>query len=99
MTKDDEVSMMAVVGVILTIAGLALLSWGWLFDATIDSGVSLYGLDSDRTYNIGLVTTKLSLLITGGSAFAAGIAALAARSLVDAIKGRKAPLEDVPPKY
>lgn len=79
MTNDDTLSTGLVFGWILTAAGVGLLAWGWLYNATIPSGVDLYGL-GDRTFNLGLIVTKLSLLITGGALFAGGCALLGGQS-------------------
>lgn len=74
--NEESLGIRPVAGWILCLLGLALLGWGWAYDATIPSAADLYGL-GDRTFNLGLIVTKLSMLITGGSFFAAGCALIA----------------------
>lgn len=71
MTNEDSLEIGLVVGWLLTLAGIGLLVWGWIYDATIPATADLYGL-GDRSFNLGLIVTKLSLLITGAGFLAGG---------------------------
>ncbi len=64
----EDISLMRSTGQLLFIAGLGVFAWGLNFDATFAaSEPSLYGVEPDRIFNIGLVAEKLTFLIGGAT--------------------------------
>lgn len=81
--REEDISLLPVIGWALFLAGAGLLGWGWFFDPTVVSapeGAS-YLYVADRVHNIGLVATKLGILISGGTAAVTGVVLLAANGI------------------
>lgn len=76
-TQLQDISHDAVFGWIVVAAGLALLGWGAVFDATMAAD-SLYG---DRIINMGELAKKLMILGAGGFVVLIGTVVLAAYAI------------------
>ena len=68
-------------GWFMLIGGLALLAYGFVMDTTTGGY-----LDSDRVHNLGLLSNRVYIGILGGFVFLAGIVALAAATIVEALQ-------------
>lgn len=65
---------------VLLVIGLALMAWGWVYDASVPSG-SDYG----SVMNLGLIANKQMIFGLGAVFFLAGIVLIGAQSIVEAI--------------
>lgn len=74
-TKLQDITYDAAFGWILVVAGLALLGWGAIFDATMASD---YG---DRIINMGELAKKQMILAGGGFVVVIGAIVLAAHAV------------------
>lgn len=79
--EKEDISLLPVVGWIAFLIGAGLLGWGWFYDSTVASEASAYVYVAERVHNIGLLGTKLSILITGGAVMILGVVLLAANGI------------------
>jgi hypothetical protein len=64
----EDIGLMRPNGIVLLLAGIGLFVFGLQYDPTFATGQEpLYGLASDRMFNIGMVTEKLVMLISGST--------------------------------
>ena len=87
-----DISLWAPFGWLILAAGIGLVSWGWVFDPTIPALSS-----HERVLNVGLLSTKTTILFGGGLAFCLGVVILqidgARRDLRDMFDAKRSPPE------